>query len=108
MGFLDLLWIFFIISALQPVLQQKYLEMQRLRLLTRFERRRGSRAIALVHRQETMSWLGFPLMRYIDINDSEEVLQAIQLTNPDYPIDLILHTPGGLVLAAGQIAHALR
>jgi len=24
------------------------------------------------------------------------------------PIDLILHTPGGLVLAAGQIAHALR
>ena len=107
MGFVDLLWIFFIISALQPVLQQKYLEMQRLRLLTRFERRRGSRAIALVHRQETMSWLGFPLMRYIDINDSEEVLRAVQLTAPSLPIDLILHTPGGLVLAAGQIAHTL-
>jgi ClpP class serine protease len=107
MGFLDLLWIFFMISALQPMLQQRLLEMQRLRLLSRLERKRGSRGIALVHRQETMSLLGFPLMRYIDINDSEAVLRAIQLTAPDSPIDLILHTPGGLVLAAGQIAHAL-
>ena len=108
MGFLDLLWIFFMLSALQPVLQQRLLEMRRLRLLARLERRRESRAIALVHRQETMSLLGFPLMRYIDINDSEAVLRAIQLTAPNLPIDLILHTPGGLVLAAGQIAHALR
>src|SRR5919108_1583075 len=108
MGFLDLLWIFFMVSALQPLLQQRLLEMRRLRLLARLERRRGSRAIALVHREETMSWLGFPLMRYIDINDSEAVLRAIQLTAPDSPLDLILHTPGGLVLAAGQIAHALR
>jgi ClpP class serine protease len=103
MGFLDLLWIFFIVSALQPMLQQKLLEMRRLRLLARLERQRGSRAIALVHREETMSWLGFPVMRYIDINDSEAVLRAIQLTAPDSPIDLILHTPGGLVLAADAI-----
>jgi ClpP class serine protease len=108
MGFFDLLWIFFIFSALQPALQQRLLEMRRLRLLAQFERQRGSRAIALVHRQETMSLLGFPVMRYIDINDSEAVLRAIQLTAPNMPIDLILHTPGGLVLAAGQIAHALR
>jgi len=108
LGFLDLFWIFFMLSALQPLLRQKLPEMQRLRLLAQFVRRRGSRAIALVHRQETMSWLGFPLMRYTDINDSEEVLRAIQLTDPDYPLDLILHTPGGLVLAAGQIVHALR
>jgi ClpP class serine protease len=108
MGFFDLLWIFFMISALQPIVQQRLLEMRRLRLLARLERQRGSRAIALVHRQETMSLLGFPVMRYIDINDSEAVLRAIQLTAPNLPIDLILHTPGGLVLAAGQIAHALR
>jgi Serine dehydrogenase proteinase len=55
-----------------------------------------------------MSFLGFPIARYIDIEDSEAVLRAIQLTDPDVPIDLILHTPGGLVLAATQIADALR
>jgi ClpP class serine protease len=108
MGVADILWVFFMISALQPVLRQKMLESSRLRVLHRFEQKRRSRVIALVHRQETMSLLGFPLMRYIDVNDSEEVLRAIKLTDPDCPIDLIVHTPGGLVLAAGQIAHALR
>ena len=108
MGISDILWLFFMISALQPVFRQKMLEASRLRLLHRFERKRRSRVIALVHRQETMSFLGFPVMRYIDVNDSEDVLRAIKLTDPDYPIELIIHTPGGLVLAAGQIAHALK
>jgi ClpP class serine protease len=108
MGIGDLFWLLFMFSALQPVLHQKMLEASRLRVLNRFERARKTRAIALVHRQETMSILGFPVMRYIDVNDSEEVLRAIKLTDADCPIDLIIHTPGGLVLAAGQIAHALR
>lgn len=77
-------------------------------LFRKFEEQRKSRTIGLIHRQETMSFLGFPIARYIDIEDSERVLRAIQLTDPTVPIDLILHTPGGLVLAADQIAHALR
>jgi ClpP class serine protease len=104
----DILWLFFMLSAIQPVIRQRMLEASRLRVLRGFERRRQSRVIALVHRQETMSFLGFPVMRYIDVNDSEDVLRAIKLTDADCPIDLIVHTPGGLVLAAGQIAHALR
>ena len=55
-----------------------------------------------------MRLLGFPLVRYIDINDSEDILRAIRLTDSDVPIDLIIHTPGGLVLAALQVARALR
>src|SRR5216683_2837349 len=108
MNFGEILWLFFMLSALQPVVRQKMLEAARLRLLSRLERTRKSRVIALVHRQETMSLLGFPLMRYIDVNDSEDVLRAIKLTDPDSPIEMVVHTPGGLVLAAGQIAHALR
>ena len=46
-------------------------------------------------------------MRYIDIQDSEEVLRALRLTAEDIPIDIVLHTPGGLALAAEQIAHAI-
>src|SRR3979490_231953 len=82
-------------------------ENPRKRLIARPERKRGSRVILLVHRQETMSFLGFPLLRYIDVNDSEEVLRAIHLTDPDVPLDIVLHTPGGLVLAALQIARAI-
>jgi len=107
MGILDLFWIFFIVSAITPLFQQKILEANRVRVLQKLEKQRGSRVITLIHRQETMSLLGFPLVRYIDINDSEDVLRAIRLTPDDMPIDLILHTPGGLVLASEQIAHAL-
>jgi ClpP class serine protease len=62
----------------------------------------------MIHRQETMSFLGFPIARYIDIEDSEKILRAIRLTPGDTPIDLVVHTPGGLVLAAEQIASALQ
>lgn len=108
MGTTDLFWLFLIISALQPIFQKKMLEINRMKLLRTLEKKRGSLAIALVHRQETMSILGFPLVRYIDVHDSEEVLRAIRLCAADCPIDMIIHTPGGLVLAADQIAHALR
>ena len=104
---LDILWLFFIVSTLQPVIKQRYLEASRQRLIAKIERKRGSRVILLVHREETMSLLGFPFARYIDINDSEQVLRAIHMTDPELPLDLILHTPGGLVLAATQIARAI-
>ena len=104
----DILWIFFMLSALQPVLRQRMLDAMRMRRIAQLERARNSRVILLVHRQETMRLLGFPVARYIDVNDLEEVLRAIQMTDADMPVDIILHTPGGLVLAALQIARALR
>jgi ClpP class serine protease len=96
------------LSSLQPLLRKKMLESARIKLLEKIEQKRNSRVIAFIHRQETMSFLGFPLMRYIDINDSEEILRAIKLTDKSIPIDIILHTPGGLVLASEQIANALK
>lgn len=104
----DIFWIFFIISALQPVMQRRYLDAMRAHKVAQIEQKRGTRVILLVHRQETMSFLGFPVMRYIDMNDSEEVMRAIQLTDDDVPLDIVLHTPGGLVLAALQIARAIQ
>jgi ClpP class serine protease len=61
----------------------------------------------MIHRQETVSVLGVPVSNFIDIEDSEEILRAIRATPNDQPLDMILHTPGGLVLAAEQIARAL-
>ncbi|MCS7253356.1 MAG: hypothetical protein RMK18_08105 [Armatimonadota bacterium] len=103
-----ILWALLIGSAFLPMIQQRMLEAARLRLMEKLEKKRRSRVIALIHRQEQMTLLGFPIMRYITIDDSEEVLRAIRLTPADTPIDLILHTPGGLVLAAEQIAFALK
>jgi ClpP class serine protease len=106
-SFFDLLWVFFIFSSLQPLWQRRRTESRRFNTLKDIERQRNSRVILLVHRQESISLLGIPLSRYITIEDSEQVLRAIRFTPPDVPIDLILHTPGGLVLATEQIARAL-
>ena len=108
MNFIDLIWLFFIASALSPIIQKKMLESARLRLIRKIEKDRKSRVIAMIHRQETMALLGFPIFKYIDIQDSEEVMRAIRMTDEAVPIDLVLHTPGGLVLAAEQIAYALK
>lgn len=102
-----LFWILLLFSVLSPVVQRRLLEMSRLRLIHQLEQRRGTRVITLIHRQEAVSFLGIPLARYIDIDDAEAVLRAIRLTPDEMPIDFIIHTPGGLVLAAEQIASAL-
>jgi ClpP class serine protease len=104
---LDLLWLFIILSSLQPMFQQRILTARRAHALRALEKRRGTRAITLIHRRESFSFLGIPFGGYIDIDDSEALIRAIEMTGKQVPIDLILHTPGGLVLAAEQIASAL-
>ncbi len=101
-----ILWAFVIFVLLQPLLRQFILERLRQRKISQIERARGSRVILLVHREERLTLLGLPVIRYLDMNDSEEVMRAVQLTDPNMPLDMVLHTPGGLYLAATQIALA--
>lgn len=108
MGLFEIFWIVIILSSLLPVIRKKLLESERQKLISQLEKVHDSRVIVLIHRQETISLFGVPFFRYIDINDSEEVIRAIHLTDPEVPLDIILHTPGGLVLAALQIARAIK
>lgn len=104
---MDWLLLFFLIGVVLPAWGQSAINSRRATLIHRLETKRGSRVIVLIHRQEVLHLLGMPIMRFIDIEDSERILRAIHLTPPEMPIDLIVHTPGGLVLAAQQIARAL-
>jgi ClpP class serine protease len=103
----SLLWLFFILASLQPAFTRQVLFAQRRRALAAISRRRKATVITLIHRQESLNLLGFPIVRYIDIDDAESVLRAIADTADDQPIEIILHTPGGMVIAARQIASAL-
>jgi ClpP class serine protease len=104
---LSLLWLFFVLASLQPAFARQVLLVQRRRALAVISRKRQATVITLIHRQESLSLLGFPVVRYIDIDDAESVLRAIRETPSGRGIEIILHTPGGLVLAAQQIASAL-
>jgi ClpP class serine protease len=107
----SLFWMLLLLLLVMFVLLQFFgsrgTQKAREELLKSFEQDRKSRVIAMIHRQENVSFLGVPVSSSITIEDSEAVLRAIRLTPPDQPIDLILHTPGGLVLAAEQITKAL-
>jgi ClpP class serine protease len=104
---ISLFWLFIVLSSLQPAVQRQLLIMQRRRALAVISRKREATVITLIHRQESMSLLGFPVFRYIDIDDAESILRAINDTPPGRAIEIILHTPGGMVVAARQIATAL-
>jgi len=59
----DIFWLFILVSLLLPWIRRRSLENSRIKLIQKIERTRGSRVITLIHRQETMSFLGFPVMR---------------------------------------------
>lgn len=109
MDFFSMLILFvLIVSTLQPMLQARYQAMQRARQIAVIEKERGSRVITMIHRQETRRFFSIPVSRMIDLEDAQVIIPAIRQTPPDKPIDLVLHTPGGMLLAAMQIARALK
>ena len=61
----------------------------------------------MIHRQEKRSLFGFAFSRQIDLEDAQTIIAAIKDTPDDMPIDFVIHTPGGLALAAMQIARAI-
>ena len=109
-GFLGSLiwWLFFLYLLLWPQMQYRQLQLMRARLLQKLSQKRNSTVITMIHRQESIGLFGIPFYKFISIEDSEEILRAIRMAPKDKPIDLIIHTPGGLVLAATQIAKALK
>jgi ClpP class serine protease len=105
--FSTLLWIFFAIMVLQPVLTGQWYTTRRARAIRAIEKENGTRVITMIHRQERRSLFGFAISRHINLEDAQTIIAAIKETPQDMPIDLIIHTPGGLVLAAMQIARAV-
>src|SRR6266536_5729453 len=81
----DYIWLLFLLSSLQPLIQQRVLALRRAQALRALERRNHSRAITLIHRREGLAILGIPFGGYIDIEDSEALIRAIEMTQRDRP-----------------------
>src|SRR5262245_28461267 len=105
--FSTLLLVLFVLMTLQPMIMGRWLTSRRAQAIRALEKANNSRVITMIHRQEKRSLFGFSVARHIDLEDAQTIIAAIKETPPERPIDLILHTPGGLVLAAMQIARAV-
>ena len=107
LDFSTLVTILIVVLALQPLLMGRWSAMQRAQAIRAVEKAHGARVITMIHRQEKRSMFGFSVSRHIDMEDAQTIIAAIKETPTEVPIDLVLHTPGGLVLAAMQIARAV-
>ena len=105
--FSTLFWIFIVITVLQPLFTARWYVMRRAQAIRAVEKLHGARVITMIHRQEKRSLFGFAVARHIDLEDAQTIIAAIKSTPEDMPIDFVIHTPGGLVLAAMQIARAV-
>jgi ClpP class serine protease len=105
--FSSLLWIFIAIALLQAPLAARWYVVRRAQAIRTIEKLHGTRVITMIHRQEKRSLFGFAVSRHIDLEDAQTIIAAIKDTPEDMPIDFVIHTPGGLVLAAMQIARAV-
>src|SRR6516164_9619630 len=105
--FSSLFWVFIVIMVLQPLFTARWYVVRRAQAIRAIEKLHGARVITMIHRQEKRSIFGFAVSRHIDLEDAQTIITAIKDTPDDMPIDLVLHTPGGLVLAAMQIARAV-
>jgi len=105
--FSTLFWIFIVIMVLQPLFTARWYVVRRAQAIRAVEKLHGTRVITMIHRQEKRSLFGFAIARHIDLEDAQTIIAAIKSTPEDMPIDFVIHTPGGLVLAAMQIARAV-
>ena len=96
-----LFWIFIAIMVLQPLFMGRWYALRRAQAIRAIEKSHASRVITMIHRQEKRSIFGFG--RHIDLEDAQTIIAAIKDTPDDMPIDLVIHTPGGLVLAARAV-----
>jgi ClpP class serine protease len=106
-NFSTLMFAFFAIMMLQPLFMGRWFAVRRAQAIRAVEQANGSRVITMIHRQEKRRLFGLNVSRHIDLEDAQSIIAAIKETPDDVPIDFIIHTPGGLVLAAMQIARAI-
>lgn len=66
-----LFFLFIVFVVILPALGRNRVKSSRKALIQRIEKARNPRVIVLIHRQESVSFLGMPISRYIDIKDSE-------------------------------------
>lgn len=103
-----LLFVFLILYVIiYPQSQLKKIHLQRMTKIKVMERLHGYKILTMIHRREAISFFGLPVYQFIDEEDAEQVLRWIRKYR-NYPLELILHTPGGQLHASIQIARALK
>lgn len=106
--FSTLFWGAIFLMFLWPQVSFYLLQKKRDAILAAIGRKYNSEVITLIHRQEKLALLGLPIFKFIDMDDAEKVQRKIRNMPKHKNVDIIIHSTGGIVLAASQIARAIK
>ncbi len=105
---MTVLVLFFITTSFLSLFSYRIVEVRADRLVNRLAEKHHSVVLTMIHRVVTVGLLGIPVREYIREEDAERILARLENIPPEKPVDVILHTPGGDLLPAIQIARALK
>lgn len=69
-----------------------------------YEKEKNTKVLYLVHRKRTIGLFGLPVYEFLEVYDSHRLLSELRKIPIDKDITLIVHSPGGELLAGVQIA----
>ena len=104
----NLLLFFFMGTFLLGVAAEKIKTFRTEKAISKLEEKTNQKIITMIHREVRVGLFGIPIKQYIEVKDAEHILKEIRETPPDKPIGLVIHTPGGILFSAFQIAKALK
>lgn len=108
-GFYILLALLFLVTGILSNITKEALSERNLkRKIELYEAKHNAKVLFLIHRKRNIGLYGIPIYEFLEINDAHRMLREIRKIPVDKNILLIIHSPGGQLLAGMQIAKMLK
>lgn len=101
--------LFFLLTGIITDVISKSLKENHLRsVVETYERETNSKVLFLIHQKKEIGLFGIPFYNYLKIYDAHKLLSDLETIPKEKNITIIIHSPGGELLAGIQIAKALK
>jgi len=102
-------FVFFILSGvIFSIVSQFMVDYQLNTIVSQYEKKYNAKIFYFIHRKKNLGIFGIPLYEYLEVYDAHRFLRDLRSVPQDKNLVIILHSPGGELLAAMQIAKVLK
>jgi len=101
--------VFFVLSGILFSLVRQFLVDYHIKqLISDYEKAHNARVFYFIHRKRSLGIFGISLYEYLEIYDAHRFLRDLKSVPENRNLVIIIHSPGGELLAAMQIAKVLK
>jgi len=101
--------VFFVLSGILFSLVRQFLVDYHIKqLISDYEKTHNARVFYFIHRKRSLGIFGISLYEYLEVYDAHRFLRDLKSVPENRNLVIIIHSPGGELLAAMQIAKVLK